>query len=234
MNFIPDSTPVLALINADGTAVLGNRVWFDVARTIDGGAVLMTVTPVAPFMAPLLAEMTALPPATALARPDAVIATTEGVADDQLTWLVMSCVEPSLYLPEAWNCCVLPALIEVLAGVMLMELNIGAGWVVKTVIAAVPGDATYVAGTVNVSWLLDTNLVAWSAPFQRTTEFDVNPDPVTTIVNGCVPACTDAGEIELMVGALVCAQHAAAMIMKAATSERDLLSTPCILGEVSA
>ena len=57
---------------------------------------------------------------------------TEGVADVQVTLAVIFCVELSLYVPVAANCCVDPKSIDGAAGVSLIETN------VKDVIVNVP------------------------------------------------------------------------------------------------
>jgi hypothetical protein len=89
----------------DGTAVLLKSVRLElVEATTGGGGGLATVNTADPLVAPFVAEMTALPPPTAFANPAAVTVATDGVADDHVTWPVRSRVEPSLYLPVAWNC----------------------------------------------------------------------------------------------------------------------------------
>jgi hypothetical protein len=57
---------------------------------------------------------------------------TEGVADAQATLVVIFCVELSLYVPVAANCCVDPKGIDGVAGVSLIETN------VNDVIVSVP------------------------------------------------------------------------------------------------
>jgi hypothetical protein len=75
---------------------------------IDTSVAAVTVSVVLPLIAPLVAEMTVVPSATALARP-AVPAALEivavaVVADAHVTVAVRLCVVASLYVPVATNC----------------------------------------------------------------------------------------------------------------------------------
>src|SRR5262249_45509646 len=71
----------------------------------------------------------------------------------------------------------------------------------KTVTSAVPADARSAAPIAACSWLPLTNVVVRSAPFQRTTELDTNPEPFTVSVSPGPPAVAEFGEIELIIGA---------------------------------
>ena len=69
-----------------------------------------------------------------------------------------------------------------------------------TVIDAVPAVATRDAGTVAVSCVEETKLVARGAPFQFTVEVETNLVPFTVKVNCALPAVVEVGQIEVMVG----------------------------------
>jgi hypothetical protein len=77
---------------------------------------------------PEFPPITAVPEPLAVANPAtlgafAIVAT---LADDELQWvvIVMSCVVPSLKLPVAVNCCVLPTVTVGLAGVIANDTNV--------------------------------------------------------------------------------------------------------------
>src|SRR5262249_6227399 len=69
-----------------------------------------------------------------------------------------------------------------------------------TLTAAQPSAATLPASTVAVSCEALTNVVGRAVLFNCTVELDANPDPFTVRVNPPEPACTNAGEIELIAG----------------------------------
>ena len=69
-----------------------------------------------------------------------------------------------------------------------------------TVMDAVPAVATRDAGTVAVSCVEETKLVARGAPFQFTVEVETNLVPFTVKVNCALPAVVEVGQIEVMVG----------------------------------
>ncbi len=75
----------------------------------------------------------------------------------------------------------------------------GAG--LKTVTCAVPAAAISLAGIAAVNWLLLTNVVLRSEPFQRTTEPEVKLLPLTVRVKPAPPAVALEGESELSAGA---------------------------------
>lgn len=74
-----------------------------------------------PFRSALMVEV---PAETPVARPDEIIVATLASDDVQLTCLVRSRLEPSLKEPLAVNCCVCPAGIEALDGVIAMEFSV--------------------------------------------------------------------------------------------------------------
>jgi hypothetical protein len=69
-----------------------------------------------------------------------------------------------------------------------------------TVIEAVPGLAMRMAGTVAVSCVEETNVVASGEPFQLTVEVETKLVPFTVNVNCGPPGATQVGSIELIVG----------------------------------
>jgi hypothetical protein len=70
-----------------------------------------------------------------------------------------------------------------------------------TVIEAVPALAIREAGTVAVSCVEETYVVASAVPFQFTVEVETKFVPFTVNVNGGPPGVTQAGSIELIAGA---------------------------------
>src|SRR5438270_904253 len=93
---------------------------------MDWSAAAVTLSVVEPVMLPSLAEPAGEPVAPAVASPAALIDATLGVAEDQVTWLVRSCVELSEKVPVAVNCCVRPLASEGLAGVTAIDWSTGA------------------------------------------------------------------------------------------------------------
>lgn len=69
-----------------------------------------------------------------------------------------------------------------------------------TVMAAGPAVATREAGTVAVSCVEETKLVARGAPFQFTVEVETNLVPLTVKVKSTLPAVIQVGLIEVVVG----------------------------------
>lgn len=92
---------------------------------MDTSAGAVMVSDVLPVTDPWLAEMAVLPVATPVASP--VLDTVAVDASDELhaTAPVMFWVEPSLYVPVACNCKVVPTAIEALAGVTAMDTRAG-------------------------------------------------------------------------------------------------------------
>jgi hypothetical protein len=74
---------------------------------------------------------------------------------------------------------------------------------VPTVTEAVPGVAMSAAGTVAVSRVEDTNVVASGLPFQFTVEVETKLLPFTVSVNCGPPAAVQFGLSELIVGAVL-------------------------------
>jgi hypothetical protein len=72
-----------------------------------------------------------------------------------------------------------------------------------TVIGAVPAVAMSEAGTVAVSCVADTNIVANGLPFQFTVEVETKLVPFTVNVNCTPPAVAQLGLSELIVGLLL-------------------------------
>jgi hypothetical protein len=69
-----------------------------------------------------------------------------------------------------------------------------------TVIEAVPALAMRMAGTVTVSCVEETNVVASGEPFQFTVPPETKFVPITVNVNCGPPGVTQAGSMELIVG----------------------------------
>ena len=69
-----------------------------------------------------------------------------------------------------------------------------------TVIDAVPALAMREVGTAAVSCVEETNVVVREAPFQRTVEVETNLVPFTVRVKPVLPAATQFGLIEVVVG----------------------------------
>src|SRR5436190_288154 len=69
-----------------------------------------------------------------------------------------------------------------------------------TVIAAVPALAMRMAGTVAVSCVKETYVVANAVPFQLTVDVETKFVPVTVNVNCGPPGATQVGSMELIVG----------------------------------
>ena len=99
------------------------------------------------------------------------------------------------------------------AQVGLSELMVGTALIVNvaapefvaqvpTVTEAVPGVAMSAAGTVAVSRVADTNVVASGLPFQFTVEVETKLVPFTVSVNCGPPAAVQFGLSELIVGAV--------------------------------
>jgi hypothetical protein len=74
---------------------------------------------------------------------------------------------------------------------------------VTTVIDAVPAVAMRAAGTVAVSCVAETTVVASGLPFQFTVELEMKFVPFTVSVNCGPPAAVQVGLSELMVGLLL-------------------------------
>ena len=77
----------------------------------------VTVRVVFPETLPEVAVMVAVPAATGMARPLLLTVATDVLEEAQVTWLVISWLVPSEYVPEAANCFVTPTGMLGLAGV---------------------------------------------------------------------------------------------------------------------
>jgi hypothetical protein len=86
----------------------------------------VTVNVVEPVIAPEVAWIVVVPCATLVAKPPALIVATFVPEELHVAVAVRSCVELSLYVPVAVNCCVLPIEIEGFAGVIAMDTSVTA------------------------------------------------------------------------------------------------------------
>ena len=97
------------------------------ATAIDCSVAAVTVSTAVFEVTPLSeAVMLLVPVPTPEARPEALIVATLAVPEVQLTDEVRFCVEPSLYVPVAVNCCVWPLAIEAEAGAIAIDFNVAA------------------------------------------------------------------------------------------------------------
>jgi hypothetical protein len=93
---------------------------------MDCSVAVVTVNTVEPLTDPRVALIELVPVDTPVAKPPAVIVATEGVAEAHVTLPVRFCVELSLYVPVAVNCCVVPLAIDGLAGVTAIDCSVAA------------------------------------------------------------------------------------------------------------
>lgn len=84
---------------------------------IDTSAAAVTVSSVDPLTVPALAVMLAIPIPVLCASPTLLIGAVETVSDDHVAVLVISCVLPSVNVPVAVNCSLVPSAIDGVAGV---------------------------------------------------------------------------------------------------------------------
>jgi len=92
---------------------------------IDVNTAAVTVRLVDPVTAPIVAVISAVPCPTVVTSPVVFpIVATVSVSELHCTVLVITCVLPSLYVPVAVNCCVVPKAIDGEAGVMAMDTNV--------------------------------------------------------------------------------------------------------------
>jgi len=101
-------------------------VGFAGVTAMDTSVGAVTVSVVLPTMLPLVAEIVLVPAFSADARPALVIVAVVSVPDAHVTLAVTFCVELSLYVPVAVNCCVFPATTEGFTGVTAMDTNVAA------------------------------------------------------------------------------------------------------------
>jgi len=113
---------------------------------IDDRVAAVTVSVVDPTTAPLVALIVDVPTFTAVAKPAALIVAFAGVPDAHVTLLVKFCVELSLNVPVAVNCCVFPAATDGFAGVTAIDDSVAA----VTVSVVDPTTAPLVALIVDV------------------------------------------------------------------------------------
>jgi hypothetical protein len=93
---------------------------------MDCSVAAVTVATVEPEMAPDVALTVEVPTAMEVANPAALMVSTDGVAEVQVTLPVRFCVLLSLNVPIAVNCCVAPLVIDGLAGVTVIDCNVAA------------------------------------------------------------------------------------------------------------
>ena len=99
-------------------------------ETSGTGVTVRTVVPVIPAE---LAEIVVVPAATLVARPETLMVATVVIDDSQLAVDVRTFVLPSLYVPVATNCCVVPAVMDGLAGLtwIVSSVTVGGGVVLE-------------------------------------------------------------------------------------------------------
>jgi hypothetical protein len=113
---------------------------------IEDRVAAVTVSVVDPTTLPLVALIVDVPTFTAVAKPAALIVAFAGVPDAHVTLLVRSCVELSLKVPVAVNCCVFPAATDGFAGVTAMDVSTAAVKVRVVVPLIAPDTALIVTG----------------------------------------------------------------------------------------
>jgi hypothetical protein len=99
---------------------------FTGVTAIDTSVAAVTVSVVLPTMLPLVAEIVLVPTFSADARPPLVIVAVAVVPEAHVTLAVRFCVELSLYVPVAVNCCVFPATTDGFTGVTAMDTSVAA------------------------------------------------------------------------------------------------------------
>src|SRR5277367_3847196 len=93
---------------------------------IDCSVAAVTVRTVEPLIAPDVALIVEVPTPAPVARPAVVIVAVVVVPEDQVTLDVRFCVEPSLNVPVAVNCCVAPLVIDGFAGATAIDCSVAA------------------------------------------------------------------------------------------------------------
>ena len=88
---------------------------------IETNAAAVTVKPVEPVTVPEAAVTLAVPVPMLVARPVLFTVTVASVSDAQVAVALRSCVLPSLKVPVATNCCVVPKAIEGFAGLTAID-----------------------------------------------------------------------------------------------------------------
>ena len=125
-----------------GIAAIGGLI------AIDSSAAAVTVSSVELLTVPDVALMLAVPIATLCASPARLMVATATVSDDQLTVLLRFWVLPSVNVPVAVNCCVVPSASEGVAGVITNETSAAA----VTVSVVDPVTVAEVAVMVAIPW----------------------------------------------------------------------------------
>ncbi len=90
---------------------------------IDTSAAAVTVSTPEPLTVPEVAVMFAVPMPTLCASPPLLIVAVETVSDDHVVVLVRFCVLPSVYVPVAVNCSLVPSAIDGVAGVTAIDTS---------------------------------------------------------------------------------------------------------------
>jgi hypothetical protein len=93
---------------------------------IDTSAAAVTVSTVDPLTVPEVALTVAVPVPTLCPSPTLLIVAVVGVSEDHVAVLVRFCVLPSLNVPVAVNCCVVPNAIDGVAGVTANDTSTAA------------------------------------------------------------------------------------------------------------
>ena len=93
---------------------------------IDASATAVTVSTVDPLTVPDVALTVAVPVPTFCPSPLLLIVAVVGVSEDHVAVLVRSCVLPSVNVPVAVNCCVVPNAIDGVAGVTANDTSAAA------------------------------------------------------------------------------------------------------------
>src|SRR5271165_257180 len=93
---------------------------------MDTSVAAVTVNVVLPEMAPLVALIVVLPAFSADAKPAPLIVAVAVLDEAHVTLAVRFCVELSLYVPVAVNCCVPPAATDGFTGVTAIDTSVAA------------------------------------------------------------------------------------------------------------
>jgi hypothetical protein len=93
---------------------------------IDTRVAAVTVNTVEPVTVPELALTVDVPVPALVARPLASMLAVEVVFDDHATVPVRSCMLPSVNVPVAVNCCIVPSAIDGSAGVTAIDASMAA------------------------------------------------------------------------------------------------------------
>ena len=173
---------------------------------IDTSVASVTVRVVFPLIAPRAAEMVVVPAATLVARPAEPaaleIVAVAGVDDAHVTEVVKFCVVPSLYVPVATNCRLVPFAIDGVGGVTAIDTSVAAVTVsvVLPLIPAVAAEMTVVPAATLVARpsepaALEIVAAAGVADVHVTVavRFCVVPSPYVPVATNCclVPFAID-------------------------------------------